>query len=321
MGKIGKISPIKKEYDPNERSIEASLAAKGKTRAPFTSERHVPHRERDGKWRTGLDENALYIKKMKPEEQQIEKARVRAERERLEELTGLDLGPTADFYAKMYDDEYGQTTRAKSIRLIDGDNIFNLEDPMEAIAYAWARVHPDIAHSYQDWVNGNVPSSAIKFFVNDDDVETEVEYKKLSLVNKAIRKMEDLTLEKKRKVARLLGLPVTDQSSEHTIYKELDKYIRQTEVTFGEYKGKNSVQMFETFADMKNENIDIHDLAHQVLTHSIYRRKQGGRIYDGELKVFDTKDQMIEFLSDSRNQDDLFALKERLKAAKAVAQD
>jgi len=321
MGKIGKISAIKKGHDPSNKSIESSLAAKGRTRAPFTSERIVPYHEKDGKFRTGLDENALYIKQMPKEEQLVEKARVKAERERLEEMSGLDLGPNSPFYSKMFDGEYGQTTRAKIAKLLDGDNLFNLEDSTEAIMYAWLRVHPDIALSYQHWQNGKVSDSSVKFFVNDDDVESEIAYKKSSIINKAIMKMDGLSLEKKRKVARLLGLPISDNSSEHVIYSELDKYIKSTEVSFGENKGKNPVEMFEIFADMRNENIDIHDLVHQVFTHSIYRRKQGGRIYDGEMKVFDSKDQMIEFLSDNRNQDDLFALKERLKSAKTVAQD
>lgn len=320
MGKQGKISILKKEYaDP--KSIEGSLAALGRHKFPMTADRIVPYKEKDGSYRTGLDENALYIKRMKPEEQVIEKARAKAERKRLEDATGLDLGPKSDYYVKMFDENFGNANRAIIVRLPGSDTIFNLEDNSDAITYAWVSRHPSIARSYEHWEKGDVEDHRVRFYVNDTNIEAELVYKKENKINKTIRKMEDLDPEKKRKVARLLGLPVSDNTSEIVIYNELNKYIKTGEVQSGEHKGSDSITMFELFADMQNENLSLHDLAHQLLTHSVYRRKQGGRIYDGEVKVFDSLEKLIEFLAIPENSEDLFALKERLKAKKSILQD
>lgn len=323
MGKQGKISILKKDY-ANPKTIEGSLRAIGRNIFPHTGRRFVPYKEANGSYRTGLDENALYIREMSPEEQVIEKARVKAERTRLEKETGLDLGPRSDYYVKMFDDKYGSPERARIVVLRDHDTIFDLEDPHEAITYAWMKVYPHIARSYAHWDKGELEDQPnhIFYYVNDTNIEAELLYNKEHRINKTIRKMEDLDPEKKRKVARLLGIAVSDNTPEYVIYNELSKYIKSPEVTFGDNKGsRDPIGLFEKFADMQNENLSLHDLALQLITHSVYRRKQGGRIYDGEVKVFDTLNEMIEFLADPANSEDLFALKERLKSKKATLAD
>ena len=322
MGKQGKISIIKKSY-PNQKTIEGSLRAIGRNIFPNTARRLVPYKEADGRYRTGLDENALYIQRMSPEEQVVEKARVKAERKRLEAATGLDLGPRSDYYVKMFDSEYGTLGRARIVVLRDHDTVFDLEDPYEAITYAWVTVYPQIARSYGHWDSGNIedqPNHTF-YYVNDTNIEAELIFNRESKINKTVRKMEDLDPDKRRKVARLLGLKVSDNTPDFMVYNELSQYIKSGEVSFGEDKGRDSIVMFEQFADMQNENLALHDLVNQLITHSVYRRKQGGRIYDGEVKVFDSTKELIEFLADPANSEELFTLKERLKAKKAVLND
>jgi hypothetical protein len=317
MGKIGKISIIKKDYN-DQYSVEGSLASRGRYKYPTTGHRIVPYKEKNGSYRTGLDENALYIAKMPPEEQKIEKARVKAEKARLEETYGKGFfDPRAPYYVNMFDSQYGTSTRAKILLLTDGDTIFNLDDPEQAATYAWARVHEDVAPSYQHWLRGDVSSSDVQFYVNDENEEAEVAYKKSSAINKAIIKMENLSLGEKRKVARLMGLPITDESPENLVYSELDKVIRSTEVTYGKHKGRSSIDLFNTFANMKKENLQLHDFVHQLFTHSVYRIASG-KVMDGQVKVFDSEDDLIEFLVDPKNQTEYFALEERLKAKKSI---
>ena len=40
-----------------------------------------------------------------------------------------------------------------------------------------------------------------------------------------------MTPEKKKKVARLLGLPVTDDTKEEVVYNKVDNMLKQSEVT------------------------------------------------------------------------------------------
>src|SRR4029079_715097 len=111
MGTIVIKPLIKKGGD--RYTLAGSLAENGYSRAPGCSILLCPHREQDGKFRTGLDEEALYIRKMPAEEQAIEKARVKKLREELEYRSGISLGPRDDYYMKMTDNEEGTLTRAQ----------------------------------------------------------------------------------------------------------------------------------------------------------------------------------------------------------------
>ena len=42
---------------------------------------------------------------------------------------------------------------------------------------------------------------------------------------------------KKRKVARMLGLPVTEETKEEVVYNQVDNLLKQTEFKDGKYAG------------------------------------------------------------------------------------
>ena len=100
MGKIGKISAIKREYTSAQlQTMQSELAKKGLTRVPGTGVFKYPYKELDGRYRTGLDPNAAYIKRIQDAEaRQIEIERVTKLKEKLESSLSLDLGPTSRFW-------------------------------------------------------------------------------------------------------------------------------------------------------------------------------------------------------------------------------
>ena len=67
MGRVGKISTIKKNYSRDSGSLESSLAMNGFTRFPGTGVRFVPYKESNGDYRTGLNSKALYLNKLPKE--------------------------------------------------------------------------------------------------------------------------------------------------------------------------------------------------------------------------------------------------------------
>ncbi len=315
--KVGKISTIKKEPNPNVYSLEGSLSRLGFQRFPSTGIRIEVYMEPNGKYRTGLDEDALYIRDIKDKDlRDLEIARVKALREHLEAKTGLDLSPNSPYYAKRNDDNYS-SKKAQRIRLMDGDNVFNLEDDYQAITYAWVRVHPSIASSYQAWLRGDYPPRT-QFFVNDEDIENEVLYKKKAVINKAVVELDKMSLEKRKKVARLLGLPVTDNSREQLVYNVLDTFIKQGEVSGGKFSGAQSVDLFNKFVAMNDEILNTKHLVSDLLRHSIIRIKRG-RLYEGEVEVAKSEDELVERLLTPKYQDDYMAYQEKLKALKTIA--
>jgi hypothetical protein len=144
-------------------------------------------------------------------------------------------------------------------------------------------------------------------------------YKKKQLINKAIVKFDSMTPEKKKKVARLLGLPVTEETKEEVVYNLVDNVLKQTEFKNGKYSGLSPVEVFNRFADMKDALLHIKDLVKQAILHSIYRAKPNGKIYEGEFEIAKDEDDLIRFLADDDNQDELLILEGKLKTKKLAA--
>ena len=321
MGKLGKISTIKKEYQNSQlQTMQGGLSLRGLTRIPGTGVFKYPYKELDGQYRTGLDANAAYIRRISdPLEKEMEIERVTALKEKLQSALGdVDLGSRSQFWNYGLSTSNDDSLHVQPVKLLDGDNYFDLSLPFQELAFSWLRVHPTIASSYQAWERGEFPAD-IQFYVADEDIENAVMFKKKQLINKAIVKFDTMTPERKRKVARLLGLPVTDDTKEEAVYNLVDNVLKQTEFKNGKYQGLNPVEVFTRFADMKDNLLHIKDLVKQALTHSIYRSRPNGKIYEGEFEIAKDEDDLIKLLADDDNQDLLLTLEGKLKTKKLAA--
>jgi hypothetical protein len=321
MGKTGKISTIKREYNNSQlQTMDSGLAQKGMTRIPGTGVFRYPYKELDGKYRTGLDPDAAYIRRIKDDtERELEIERVTALRAKLEnEIGDIDLGPRSKFWNYGLSLSPDDQTHVQAVKLMDGDNYFDLSNAFQEIAFSWLRVHPTIASSYQAWERGEYPADT-QFYVVDDEIENAVIFKKKQLINKAIVKFDSMTPEKKRKVARLLGLPVSEDSKEEVVYNLVDNVLKQTEFKNGKYSGLNPVEVFNRFADMKESLLHIKDLVKQAVAHSIYRIKPNGKVYEGEFEIAKDEEDLIKFLTDDDNQDELLTLEGKLKTKKLAS--
>jgi hypothetical protein len=321
MGKIGKISTIKKEYNNSQlQTMQGGLAAKGMTRIPGTGVFKYPYKELDGQYRTGLNPNAAYIQRIAdPTEREMEVERVTELRDRLQSALGdVDLGPRSKFWNYGLSTSTDDQMHVQAVKLTDGDNYFDFINPMQELAFSWLRVHPTIASSYQAWERGEFPADT-QFYVVDEDIESAVIYKKKQLINKAIIKFDSMTPDKKKKVARLLGLPVTEETKEEIVYNLVDNMLKQTEFKDGKYAGLSPIEVFGRFADMKDNLLHIKDLVKQALNHSVYRIKANGRVYMGELEVAIDEEELVKFLANEDNQEDLIILEQKVKGKKLAA--
>ena len=321
MGKLGKVSTIKRQYNSSQlQTMDSNLAQQGMTRIPGTGVFKYPYKELDGQYRTGLDPNAGYIRRIQdPTEKELEIERVTNLKEKLQTALGdVDLGPRAKFWNYGLSTGVNDSLHVQPVKLLDGDNYYDLTMPMQELAYAWLRVHPTIASSYQAWERGEFPADT-QFYVVNDDIENALVYKKKQLINKAIIKFDAMTPEKKKKVARLLGLPVTDDTKEEVVYNRVDTMLKQTEVQSGNFKGLNPVEVFTRFANMKENLLHIKDLVKQAIQHSIYRVKPSGTIYEGEYEIAKEEEELIKFLANEDNQDELLTLEGKLKTKKLAS--
>jgi hypothetical protein len=321
MGRVGKISTIKKDYSASGlQTMHTNLASKGMTRIPGTGVFKYPYKEIDGRYRTGLDPEANYIKRISdPMERELEKERVTELRQKLEDsLGGIDLGPRSSFWNYGLSTSTEDTLHVQTVKLMDGDNYFDLSIPLQELAFSWLRVHPTIASSYEAWERGDYPADT-QFFVSDEDIENQKVFKKKQLINKAIAKFDGMTPEKKRKVGRLLGLPITEDTKEEAVYNLVDNILKQTDFKSGKYQGLSTIEVFNRFADMKENLLHVKDLVKQAIAHSIYRVKPSGKVYEGEYEVAADEDDLVKQLVDEDNQDMLITLEQKLKSKKLAA--
>ena len=129
MGKIGKISTLKKDYNNSQlQTMQGGLAQKGLTRIPGTGVFKYPYKELDGQYRTGLDPNASYIRRMGDSlEREMEVERVIALKEKLEAALGdVNLGPRSSFWNYGLSTSTDDTLHVQAVKLMDGDNYFDL---------------------------------------------------------------------------------------------------------------------------------------------------------------------------------------------------
>lgn len=317
MGKIGKISAIKREYNNSqEETMEKSLMRKGHTRVPGTGVFRYPYKEVSGRYRTGLDPNASYIRRIADEqERKIEMERVSKLRTKLEDILGVDLGPTSKFWNYALSKSPDDPTHVQPCKLMDGENLFDLNVPMQELAFAWLRVHPTIASSYQAWERGEYPADT-QFYVLDEVIEDQIEFKKKQQINKAIALFDGMTVTKRKKVARLLGLPVSDDSTEEFVYNKVDTLLKDKSFKTGTYKGLSTIQIFNKFAEMNENLVTVKDLVKQAISHSVYRVKPSGKIYEGEFEVATSEDELVNYLVDEEHQEDLIMLEKKLKGKK-----
>ena len=165
---------------------------------------------------------------------------------------------------------------------------------------------------------GEYPADT-QFYVVNDDIESALVYKKKQKINKAIIKFDSMSPEKKRKVARLLGLPVTSETKEEVVYNQVDNMLKQSEMKSGAFAGLDPVEVFNRFADMKENLLHIKDLIKQAIQHSIYRVKPSGKVYEGEYEVAKDEEELVKYLVDEDHQDDLIVLEKKLKSKKLAA--
>ena len=320
MGKLGIISTIKREYrDSRIQTMDSELNKKGMTRIPGTGVFKFPYKEIDGKYRTGLDPDANYIRRISDEtERELEIERVTELRDKLEQELGVDLGPRAEFWNYGRSKGTSDQVHVQPVKLMDGDNYYDLEVSYQELTFSWLRVHPTIASSLQDWERGDFPADT-QFYVVDKAKENAILYRKKQIINKAIVKLDEMIPSRRIKVARLLGLPVIDDTPEEFVYNQIDNVLKQTEFKKGKYKGLDPVRIFTSFADMKEDLLHIKDLVKQAVQHSIYRIQASGRVYEGELEISTSEEELVKYLSDKNSQEDLIILEDKLKAKKLAS--
>lgn len=275
-------------------SLSNSLKEKGFYRVPGTSVKMFPYPEKDGSIRTGLDENAVYIREIKDESlRKAEIAYVKSLRQLAEQMYGdVDLGPRSDFYKKMTDTRMGEDDRAPISRLKSGLNQFDCSNSKEdLIMFAYLRVHPEIAPSFDALQTGKYARA--RFYVRDPEVEEKEAHRLLSAIDNAKAVFRKLNKQKQSHVVYILGLIPTPDVSESAVYVAFDKFLNSDKSGSNAERAISLMESDPTLLRVKfvlKEAISLGVVA-----------DRGGSVKYGRIVLGNTVDNAVEFLVSDAN--------------------
>lgn len=320
MLRVAKILSLPAVPRTGDRSINNALAEQGWTKYPGAKVRQVPKVTPSGKYLTGLDENADYIKRMAmtdPQAALTEATRVKERRIRLETMTGLDLGPKSDYYSGVYGEYYNTARVAQEVILKDGTNTFNFADPLKEIEFWWvSQMDHLIAPSMAFWEAGGCKSS-VQFYVSNPDAEADVVFKKNMTIASASENLKKMDAARQKKIARLIGLPITENDEPKIVFNYLYSMIAKGTVEVGEYKGQNSVELFNRIAALDDKVLHVKGLVKEAITLRVYSTRNGV-VYEGERAIAQTIGELENQLVLDSKQLELLALETRVMDKKKM---
>jgi hypothetical protein len=293
------IRPYKKE-PANMRTLEGSLYQNGYTFIPGTVRKFYPRVDSRGVIRTGLDENSPKFRGiLNPEVREQEIQRVLQLREYYESILDESLLPNSTFYDEIKENGY---------TLEDGENIFNMENPREAINFYWLMETDMVAASLDDIESGKADTSLVKFYVYNGEVETKTTFERKKRINSAIADLDRMSATKRRKVQKLLGLGLPIDSTEEEIYNAVDEFLR----TPASAMDRDPIEQFLKITSYSDDLLDVKALVKDLVDKNIVRIK-GSIVYEGEHVWSKSIEEFELFLADPKNTEEYNSFKDKLK--------
>lgn len=293
------IRPYKRE-PANMRTLEGSLYQNGYTFIPGTVRKFYPRVDSRGVIRTGLDENSPKFRGiLNSEVREQEIQRVLQLREYYESILDESLLPNSTFYDEIKENGY---------TLEDGENIFNMENPREAINFYWLMETDMVAASLDDIESGKADTSLVKFYVYNGEVETKTTFERKKRINSSIADLDRMTATKRRKVQKLLGLGLPIDSTEEEIYNAVDEFLR----TPASAMDRDPIEQFLKITSYSDDLLDVKALVKDLVDKNIVRIK-GSIIYEGEHVWAKSIEEFELFLVDPKNTEEYNAFKDKLK--------
>ena len=284
----------------NLRTLEGSLYQNGYSFIPGTARKLYPKVDSRGVIRTGLDENSQKLKAiLDSQAREQETQKIKQLREYYEAVLDESLSPNSTFYDEI---------KENGISLEDGDNIFNLDNPRDAVNYFWLMETEMVAHSLDALESGIYDPSKVKYYVYDGEVESKATFERKKRINSAIASLDKMTSSKRRKIQRLIGLGLSIDSTEEEVYVALDEYLR----TPSSNLGLDPIDNFIRITSYSDDLLEVKSLTKDLIDTNIVRVK-GSIVYEGEHVWAKSVEEFELFLADPKNTAEYESFKDKLK--------
>lgn len=293
------IRPYKKEPS-NMRTLEGSLYQNGYAFIPGTTRKFYPRVDSRGVIRTGLDENSPRIRAIfDPKVKEAEVQRIKQLRDYYESILDESLEPNSTFYDEI---------KENGVTLEDGENIFNMENPREAVNFYWIMETDMVANSLDDIESGKVDTSIVKFYVYNGEVETKVTFERKKKINSAIASLDKMSAVKRKKIQKLIGLGLPMDSTEEEVYNAVDEFLR----TPASAMDRDPIEQFAKITSYSDDLLDVKALVKDLVDKNIVRIK-GSIIYEGEHVWAKSIEEFELFLTDPKHTEEYDSFKDKLK--------
>lgn len=293
------IRPYKREPS-NMRTLEGSLYQNGYSFIPGTTRKFYPRVDSRGVIRTGLDENSPKIRAIfDPKVKEAEVQRIKQLKDYYESILDESLEPNSTFYDEM---------KENGVTLEDGENIFNMENPREAVNFYWIMETDMVANSLDDIESGKVDTSIVKFYVYNGEVETKVTFERKKKINSAIASLDKMTAVKRKKIQKLIGLGLPMDSTEEEVYNAIDEFLR----TPASAMDRDPIEQFAKITSYSDDLLDVKALVKDLVDKNIVRIK-GSIVYEGEHVWSKSIEEFELFLTDPKHTEEYDSFKDKLK--------
>jgi hypothetical protein len=293
------IRPYKREPS-NMRTLEGSLYQNGYAFIPGTTRKFYPRVDSRGVIRTGLDENSPRIRAIfDPKVKEVEVQRIKQLRDYYESILDESLEPNSTFYDEM---------KENGVTLEDGENIFNMENPREAVNFYWIMETDMVANSLDDIESGKVDTSIVKFYVYNGEVETKVTFERKKKINSAIASLDKMSAVKRKKIQKLIGLGLPMDSTEEEVYNAIDEFLR----TPASAMDRDPIEQFAKITSYSDDLLDVKALVKDLVDKNIVRIK-GSIVYEGEHVWAKSIEEFELFLTDPKHTEEYDSFKDKLK--------
>jgi len=293
------IRPYKREPS-NMRTLEGSLYQNGYAFIPGTTRKFYPRVDSRGVIRTGLDENSPKIRAIfDPKVKEAEVQRIKQLKDYYESILDESLEPNSTFYGEM---------KENGVTLEDGENIFNMENPREAVNFYWIMETDMVANSLDDIESGKVDTSIVKFYVYNGEVETKVTFERKKKINSAIASLDKMSAVKRKKIQKLIGLGLPMDSTEEEVYNAVDEFLR----TPASAMDRDPIEQFAKITAYSDDLLDVKALVKDLVDKNIVRIK-GSIVYEGEHVWAKSIEEFELFLTDPKNTQEYDSFKDKLK--------
>lgn len=266
------------------------LEKEGRSKFPGCVDIIQPPLGRDGRWKTGLDEKSITVLSILDSvEREATIAKIKKERQDLEELTGYDLSGLSQFWHSFFVE-------------INPSQPLDLAVPIDRIKYHVVIASGSAAPSLKDCSDAKYFTAKYYISKEYDDVGGRLEKKKK--YNKAVTALDKLvkTPDKAIQVGRFLDLHMNSGTPQDNIYDMFQVYLDNDEKL-------GSVDRFIAAISKTPEEIGIKLVFADAIKLGVIRQRDG-YFQRGDITMGRSPEDVLSFLSDIKNSGELLSIQE-----------